>query len=89
MAKRARITGIIGQDDSDLAGLLLNQGGEVLGVWRRLSARNVRRIQHLLDRVTLLQADVLDQLSLIKAVEQSELVELYNFAAMSAQPSMR
>jgi GDPmannose 4,6-dehydratase len=52
-----------------------------------LSAPNVWRIQHLLDRVTLLQADLLDQLSLIKAVEQAEPVEFYNLAAMSFVPA--
>jgi GDPmannose 4,6-dehydratase len=58
-------------------------------VCRRLSAPNAWCIQHLLDRVTLLRADVLDQVSLIKAVEQSEPVELYNLAAMAAEPFMR
>ncbi len=69
--KRALITGITGQDGSYLAELLLDKGYEVFGVVRRLSAPNVWRIQHLLDRVTLLQADLLDQLSLIKAVERA------------------
>ena len=70
--KRALITGITGQDGSYLAELLLDQGYEVFGVIRRLSAPNVWRIQHLLNRITLLQADLLDQLSLIKAVERSK-----------------
>ena len=61
--KRALITGITGQDGSYLAELLLDNGYEVFGVVRRLSAPNVWRIQHLLERVTLLQADLLDQLS--------------------------
>ncbi len=69
MAKKALITGVTGQDGSYLAELLLDKGYEVTGVVRRLSAPNVWRIQHLLDRITLLQADLLDQLSLIKAVE--------------------
>ena len=68
-SKRALITGITGQDGSYLAELLLEKGYEVFGVVRRLSAPNVWRIQHLLARITLLQADLLDQLSLIKAVE--------------------
>ena len=79
--KRALITGITGQDGSYLAELLLDKGYEVFGVVRRLSAPNVWRIQHLLDRVTLLQADLLDQLSLIKAVERSQPDEVYNLAA--------
>jgi len=87
MAKKALITGITGQDGSYLAELLLEKGYEVTGVVRRLSAPNVWRIQPLLDRITLLQADMLDQLSLIKAVEQAEPDELYNLAAMSFVPA--
>ena len=85
--KRALITGITGQDGSYLAELLLDKGYEVFGVVRRLSAPNVWRIQHLLERVTLMQADLLDQLSLIKAVEVSQPDEFYNLAAMSFVPS--
>ena len=66
MAKRALITGITGQDGSYLAELLLEKGYEVYGTARRLSAPNHWRIEHLLDRVTLLPADLLDQLSLLK-----------------------
>jgi GDPmannose 4,6-dehydratase len=87
MAKKALITGVTGQDGSYLAELLLEKGYEVYGVVRRLSAPNVWRIQHLLDRITLLQADLLDQLSLIKAVEVAEPDEFYNLAAMSFVPS--
>lgn len=87
MPKRALITGISGQDGSYLAELLLEKGYQVYGVARRLSAPNVWRIQHLLDRITLLQADLLDQLSLIKAVETAEPDEFYNLAAMSFVPS--
>jgi GDPmannose 4,6-dehydratase len=85
--KRALITGITGQDGSYLAELLLDKGYEVFGLIRRLSAPNVWRIQHLLDKVTLLQGDLLDQLSLIKAVERSRPHELYNLAAMSFVPA--
>src|SRR5918996_772066 len=87
MAKRALITGITGQDGSYLAELLLEKGYEVFGVVRRLSAPNVWRIPHLLPRITLLQADLLDQLSLIKAVEQAQPEEFYNLAAMSFVPA--
>jgi GDPmannose 4,6-dehydratase len=87
MSKRALITGITGQDGSYLAELLLDKGYEVFGIGRRLSAPNSWRIEHLVDRVTLLQADLLDQLSLIKAVEQSDPQEFYNLAAMSFVPA--
>jgi GDPmannose 4,6-dehydratase len=87
MSKRALITGISGQDGSYLAELLLQKGYQVFGVIRRLSAPNDWRIEHLLDRITLIQADLLDQLSLIKAVEQADPHEFYNLAAMSFVPS--
>ena len=87
MAKRALITGITGQDGSYLAELLLEKGYEVFGVARRLSASNAWRIEHLLDKVTIIQADLLDQLSLIKAVEQADPREFYNLGAMSFVPA--
>ena len=87
MAKRALITGITGQDGSYLAELLLEKGYQVFGVARRLSAPNDWRIKDLQERVTLIQADLLDQLSLIKAVEQSQPDEFYNLAAMSFVPA--
>jgi GDPmannose 4,6-dehydratase len=87
MAKKALITGVTGQDGSYLAELLLSEGYEVAGVVRRLSAPNAWRIQHVLDRITLVQADLLDQLSLIKAVEAVQPDEFYNLAAMSFVPS--
>ncbi|MCC7123373.1 MAG: GDP-mannose 4,6-dehydratase, partial [Acidobacteria bacterium] len=87
MSKRALITGITGQDGSYLAELLLDKGYQVFGIGRRLSAPNEWRIEHLRDRVTMIQADLLDQLSLIKAVEQSDPQEFYNLGAMSFVPS--
>jgi len=87
MSKRAIITGITGQDGSYLAELLLSKGYEVFGVVRRLSAPNVWRIEHLLGKITLLQADLLDQLSLIKAVDAVRPHEFYNLAAMSFVPA--
>ncbi len=87
MSKRAIITGITGQDGSYLAELLLGKGYEVFGVVRRLSAPNVWRIEHLLGKITLLQADLLDQLSLIKAVDAVRPHEFYNLAAMSFVPA--
>ena len=87
MSKRALITGITGQDGSYLAELLLSKGYEVVGTVRRASAPNFWRIQHILDRVTLKPADLLDQLSLIRLVEEVRPHELYNLAAMSFVPA--
>ncbi|MSO55909.1 MAG: GDP-mannose 4,6-dehydratase [Acidobacteria bacterium] len=87
MTKRAIITGITGQDGSYLAELLLEQGYEVTGIVRRSSAPNLWRIEHLLDRVTLRPADLLDQLSLIRIVDDVRPHELYNLAAMSFVPA--
>jgi GDPmannose 4,6-dehydratase len=87
MSKRAIITGITGQDGSYLAELLLSKGYEVVGVVRRASAPNYWRIQHLLDRVTLKPADLLDQLSLIRLIDSVRPHEFYNLAAMSFVPA--
>jgi GDPmannose 4,6-dehydratase len=86
-SQRALITGITGQDGSYLAELLLENGYEVVGLTRRLSAENYWRIDHLLDRLTLLPGDLLDQLSLIRVLERAEPTELYNLAAMSFVPA--
>ncbi|HMB81653.1 MAG TPA: GDP-mannose 4,6-dehydratase [Vicinamibacterales bacterium] len=87
MSKRAIVTGITGQDGSYLAELLLAKGYEVVGVVRRASAPNYWRIQHLLDRLTLRPADLLDQLSLIRLVDEVRPHEFYNLAAMSFVPA--
>src|SRR6187397_3430838 len=87
MSKRALITGITGQDGSYLAELLLEKGYDVYGLTRRLSASNYWRIEHLLDRLTLLPGDLLDQLSLIRVLERVKPQELYNLAAMSFVPA--
>ncbi len=87
MATRALITGITGQDGSYLAELLLDKGYEVFGVVRRASAPNLWRIEHLLDRVQLRPADLLDQLSLIRLIDEVRPQELYNLAAMSFVPA--
>ena len=68
MAIRALITGITGQDGSYLAELLLDEGYEVFGMVRRLSTPNNWRIEHILDRITLKPADLLDQLSLLRLI---------------------
>jgi GDPmannose 4,6-dehydratase len=87
MAKRAIITGITGQDGSYLAELLLEKGYEVTGVVRRASAPNIWRIEHLLDRITLRPADLLDQLSLVRLIQDVHPLEFYNLAAMSFVPA--
>jgi GDPmannose 4,6-dehydratase len=87
MAKRALITGITGQDGSYLAELLLDKGYEVFGIVRRSSAPNLWRIEHLLDRIQLRPADLLDQLSIVRVIESVQPQELYNLAAMSFVPA--
>jgi len=87
MSKRAVITGITGQDGSYLAELLLANGYEVIGVVRRASAPNYWRIEHLLDRITLRPADLLDQLSLLRLIQDVRPHEFYNLAAMSFVPA--
>ena len=87
MAKTALITGITGQDGSYLAELLLSKGYKVVGAVRRLSAPNHWRIAHLQDQIELRPADLLDQLSLIKVIEDTEPDEVYNLAAMSFVPA--
>ena len=87
MAKRAIITGITGQDGSYLAELLLEKGYEVTGVVRRSSSPNLWRIEHILDRLSLRPADLLDQLSLMRIVQDVRPQEVYNLAAMSFVPA--
>ena len=87
MAKRAIITGITGQDGSYLAEFLLEKGYEVVGTVRRSSAPNLWRIDHILDRITLKPADLLDQLSLLRVIDEVRPQEIYNLAAMSFVPA--
>jgi GDPmannose 4,6-dehydratase len=87
MKRRALITGITGQDGSYLAEFLLDKGYDVTGVVRRASAPNLWRIEHLLDRIALRPADLLDQLSLIRLIQDIRPHELYNLAAMSFVPA--
>src|SRR5918996_3760016 len=86
-AKRAIITGINGQDGSYLAELLIDKGYEVTGFVRRSSSPNFWRIEHILDRVTLRPADLLDQQSLMRIIQDVRPHELYNLAAMSFVPA--
>ncbi|WP_320670250.1 GDP-mannose 4,6-dehydratase [Patulibacter defluvii] len=83
MPKRALITGITGQDGSYLADLLLEKGYEVHGMVRRASTEKFDRIEHLRDRITLHQGDLLDQRSLVDTLRASQPEEIYNLAAMS------
>ena len=87
MARRAIITGITGQDGSYLAELLLEKGYEVIGITRRLSSPNYWRLEPLLDRIRLVPADLLDQLSLIRVLADVKPHELYNLGAMSFVPA--
>ncbi len=83
MARTALITGVTGQDGSYLAELLWQKGYKVYGLVRRLSSPNYERIEHLLDRITLLTGDLLDQSSLSLAIDKATPDEIYNLAAMS------
>ena len=81
--RSALITGITGQDGSYLAELLLEKGYEVHGMVRRSSTERFDRIEHLRDRITLHQGDLLDQRSLVDTLRESRPDEIYNLAAMS------
>jgi GDPmannose 4,6-dehydratase len=83
MPKSALITGITGQDGSYLAELLLEHGYEVHGMVRRASTEKFDRIEHLRDRITLHQGDLLDHRSLVDTMRASAPDEIYNLAAMS------
>jgi GDPmannose 4,6-dehydratase len=79
----ALITGVTGQDGSYLAELLLTKGYRVVGVVRRSSTTPYERIAHLVDRVELISADLLDQHSLVEAIAACAPDEIYNLAAQS------
>ena len=83
----ALITGITGQDGSYLAELLLAEGYEVHGMVRRSSADRYERIEHIADRITLHQADLLDQLSIVSMLDEVRPREVYNLAAQSFVPT--
>jgi len=87
MPRRALITGITGQDGSYLADLLLEKQYTVFGLVRRSSTINFERVTHLQDRVELIPGDLLDQSSLIAAIQKSEPDEIYNLAAQSFVPT--
>lgn len=83
----ALITGITGQDGSYLSELLLSKGYKVIGVARRSSTVTYERIEHLLDNITVVQGDLLDQGSLLALLEEYEPTEIYNLAAQSFVPT--
>ncbi len=87
MTKRALITGITGQDGAYLAQLLLGHGYEVHGMVRRASTENFERIVSFQDKLVLHQADLLDQLSIVRLVDDVRPHELYNLAAQSFVPT--
>ena len=84
---RALITGVTGQDGSYLAELLLSKGYEVVGVVRRTSHHSYERIEHLLDRIEVVAADLLDQHSLTVVLQDTQPDEVYNLAAQSYVPT--
>jgi GDPmannose 4,6-dehydratase len=87
MAKTALITGITGQDGSYLAEHLIELGYRVAGMTRRSSTVTVERIEHIIDRIELIQGDLLDQNSLASALREVEPDEVYNLAAQSFVPT--
>ena len=84
---KALITGVTGQDGSYLAELLLTKGYEVVGVVRRTSHHSYERIEHLLDRIEVVAADLLDQHSLTVVLQECRPDEVYNLAAQSYVPT--
>ncbi|HXN09329.1 MAG TPA: GDP-mannose 4,6-dehydratase [Candidatus Acidoferrales bacterium] len=87
MAKRALITGITGQDGSHLADFLLERGYQVFGMTRRSSTNSFDRIGHIVDKVTLLSGDLLDEHSLASTIREAQPDEIYNLAAQSFVPT--
>jgi GDPmannose 4,6-dehydratase len=85
--KRALVTGVTGQDGSYLAEFLLSKGYEVLGMVRRTSTVNFDRIHHLQDEITIVQGDLLDQMSLFDILQEYRPQEVYNLAAQSFVPT--
>jgi GDPmannose 4,6-dehydratase len=83
MARKALITGITGQDGSYLAEFLLDRGYEVIGLHRRTSTVTFERIMHLVDRITLVPADLMDEASMIRVLRDHRPTEVYNLAAQS------
>ncbi len=87
MQRRALITGVTGQDGAYLSRFLLDRGYQVHGMVRRSSTENFERIAEFQDQLNLHQADLLDQLSLVRLIEDTKPDEVYNLAAMSFVPT--
>src|SRR6266852_6848780 len=87
MPRRALITGVTGQDGSYLAEFLLEKNYQVFGLVRRSSTINFERITHLQDKIELIPGDLLDQSSLITALQKTQPDEVYNLAAQSLVPT--
>ena len=85
--KTALITGITGQDGSYLADLLVEKGYKVYGLIRRTSSENLWRVHHLHDKIKLIFGDLLDQSSLVSAIQEAQPEEIYNLAAQSFVPT--
>ncbi len=84
---KALITGITGQDGSYLADLLLEKGYEIFGMVRRASTENFERIEHIRDKLQLTHGDLLDQLSILRIIDDVRPDEVYNMAAQSFVPT--
>jgi GDPmannose 4,6-dehydratase len=87
VTKTALITGITGQDGSYLADLLLEKGYRVVGMTRRSSTATFERIAHIVDKVEIVQGDLIDQASLVEALRDTRPTEVYNLAAQSFVPT--
>ena len=85
-ARRALITGIAGQDGSLLAELLLEEGYEVFGIVRRATSEQFENLAGIRDRIELVQADLLDELSLVDALRECRPQEVFNLASPSFVP---
>lgn len=84
---KALITGITGQDGSYLSELLLEKGYDVFGIVRRSSTQNFERIVHIQSKINLMEADLLDQVSLTQVLQEVQPDEIYNLAAQSFVPT--
>jgi GDPmannose 4,6-dehydratase len=87
MTRTALVTGITGQDGSYLAELLLEKGYRVVGMTRRSSTATNERAAHLMDRIEMVQGDLLDQASLVEALRFTQPTDVYNLAAQSFVPT--
>ncbi len=87
MTKKALVTGITGQDGSYLAEFLLDKGYEVIGMVRRASTPHFQRIEHIQDRITIVQGDLMDQVSLVSIIRDHRPQEVYNLGAQSFVPT--